>query len=43
MIHRSCRESITINGAKILQANMITDNGILHVIDRVLLPPFTIL
>lgn len=37
------RESITINGAKILQANMITDSGVLHVIDKVLLPPLTIL
>jgi uncharacterized surface protein with fasciclin (FAS1) repeats len=37
------RESIAINGAKILQANLVTDSGILHVIDKVLLPPFTIL
>lgn len=42
-VNTAVRESITINGAKILQANMVTDNGILHVIDRVLLPPFTIL
>jgi uncharacterized surface protein with fasciclin (FAS1) repeats len=42
-VNTAVRESITINGAKILQANMVTDNGILHVIDKVLLPPFTIL
>ena len=37
------RESITINGAKIVQANLITDNGVLHRIDKVLFPPFTLL
>jgi uncharacterized surface protein with fasciclin (FAS1) repeats len=42
-VNAAVRESIAINGAKILQANMITDNGILHVIDKVLLPPFIIL
>lgn len=42
-VNTAVRESITINGAKILQANMVTDNGILHRIDKVLLPPFVIL
>lgn len=42
-INTAVRESITINGAKILHANMVTDNGILHVIDKVLLPPFIVL
>src|SRR5256886_14702771 len=37
------RESITINGGHVLQANMIADNGIMHVIDKVLIPPFTML
>jgi uncharacterized surface protein with fasciclin (FAS1) repeats len=37
------RESITINGGHVLQANVIADNGILHVIDKVLVPPFTML
>ena len=37
------RESITINGGQVLQANVIADNGILHVIDKVLVPPFTML
>ena len=35
------RESITINGAHVIRANVKADNGILHVIDKVLLPPFT--
>jgi uncharacterized surface protein with fasciclin (FAS1) repeats len=37
------RESITINGGQVLQANVIADNGIMHVIDKVLIPPFTML
>ena len=37
------RESITINGGHVLRANMFADNGILHVIDKVLIPPFTML
>src|SRR5712692_2096043 len=39
----SMRESITINGGHVLQANMFADNGIMHVIDKVLIPPFTML
>lgn len=35
------RESIKINGAHVIEANLIADNGILHVIDKVLMPPFT--
>ena len=42
-VNAAVRESITINGAKILQANLVTDNGILHRIDKVLVPPFTLL
>jgi uncharacterized surface protein with fasciclin (FAS1) repeats len=37
----SVRESITINGGHVLQANVIADNGIMHVIDKVLIPQFT--
>ncbi len=37
------RESITINGGQVLQANVIADNGIMHVIDKVLIPQFTML
>lgn len=35
------RESIKINRAHVVEANLIADNGILHVIDKVLVPPFT--
>ncbi len=37
------RESIKINGAHVLQADVKADNGIIHVIDKVLIPPFTLL
>jgi len=39
----SVRESIKINGGHVLQANLIADNGIMHVIDKVLVPQFTML
>ena len=39
----SVRESITINGGHVLQANVIADNGIMHVIDKGLVPQFTML
>ena len=39
----SVRESIKINGGHVIQANVIADNGIMHVIDKVLIPPFTML
>ena len=32
------RESITINGAHVIRANIMADNGIMHVIDKVLVP-----
>lgn len=35
------RESITINGAHVIRANITADNGIMHVIDEVLIPSFT--
>ena len=35
--------SITINGAHVIRANVKADNGIMHVIDKVLIPPFTML
>jgi uncharacterized surface protein with fasciclin (FAS1) repeats len=35
------RKSIKINGAHVIEANVIADNGILHVIDKVLVPPLT--
>ena len=37
------RQSITINGARVMRADIIADNGIMHVIDKVLVPPFTML
>jgi uncharacterized surface protein with fasciclin (FAS1) repeats len=39
----SVRESIRINGGQVLLANVNADNGIMHVIDKVLVPTFTIL
>jgi uncharacterized surface protein with fasciclin (FAS1) repeats len=36
------RESIKINGAHVLEADVRADNGIIHVIDKVLIPPFTL-
>ena len=36
-------ESIKVNGATIIRANVSADNGIIHVIDKVLVPLFTIL
>ena len=39
----SVRESITINGADLVRANIMADNGIMHVIDKVLIPQFTML
>ena len=34
------RESIKINGAHVIRADVRADNGIMHVIDKVLVPPF---
>jgi uncharacterized surface protein with fasciclin (FAS1) repeats len=39
----SVRESITINGGHVVRANIMSDNGIMHVIDKVLVPAFTML
>jgi uncharacterized surface protein with fasciclin (FAS1) repeats len=35
------RESIKINGGHVIRANVNADNGIMHVLDKVLIPPFT--
>jgi len=40
-ITTAVRESITINGAHVVRANIQADNGIMHVIDKVLVPAFT--
>jgi uncharacterized surface protein with fasciclin (FAS1) repeats len=37
------RESIKINGGHVIRANVTADNGIIHVIDKVLIPQFTFL
>ena len=37
------RESVQINGGHVLQADVRADNGVIHVIDKVLIPPFTLL
>jgi len=37
------RESIKINGAQVILANVNADNGILHIIDKMLVPAFTTL
>src|SRR6266536_194384 len=39
----SVRESIKINGGNVIRANVNADNGIMHVIDKVLIPQFTML
>ena len=36
-------ESIKVNGATITRANVNADNGVVHVIDKVLVPHFTVL
>ncbi len=33
------KDGVTINGAKVVQADVLASNGIIHVIDQVLLPP----
>ncbi len=32
-------DALTVNGATVLTADMMVDNGVIHVIDKVLLPP----
>jgi uncharacterized surface protein with fasciclin (FAS1) repeats len=36
------RASITINRGQVLRANISADNGIIHLIDKVLIPPFAL-
>lgn len=35
----STADGVTVNGAKVVQADVVADNGVVHVIDAVLLPP----
>ena len=37
------RASITINGGQVLRADVSADNAIMHLIDKVLIPPFAML
>lgn len=38
-IHVNADNGVMINDANVIQADIATDNGIIHVIDKVLLPP----
>jgi len=35
----STADGVTVNGAKVIQADVMADNGVIHVIDAVILPP----
>jgi len=37
------QESIEINGAHVIVANVSADNGVMHIIDKVLVPQFMML
>lgn len=35
----STADGVTVNGAKVIQADVVASNGVIHVIDAVILPP----
>jgi uncharacterized surface protein with fasciclin (FAS1) repeats len=35
----STADGVTVNGANVIQADIVADNGVIHVIDAVILPP----
>lgn len=35
----STADGVTVNGAQVIQADVMTSNGVVHAIDAVLLPP----
>jgi uncharacterized surface protein with fasciclin (FAS1) repeats len=35
----STADGVTVNGAKVIQADVVTSNGVIHAIDAVILPP----
>ena len=35
----STADGVTVNGAKVVQADVVTSNGVIHAIDAVILPP----
>lgn len=37
-LHFSTTDGVTVNGAKVVTADIVCDNGVIHVIDAVLLP-----
>lgn len=37
-LHFSTTDGVTVNGAKVVTADVVCDNGVIHVIDAVLLP-----
>jgi len=40
-IKLATKDGVTVNGAKVVQADVMADNGVIHVIDAVILPPGT--
>jgi len=38
-IKLATKDGVTVNGAKVVQADVMADNGVIHVIDAVILPP----
>jgi uncharacterized surface protein with fasciclin (FAS1) repeats len=41
-VSTAVRESVTINGGHVLEADVMAENGMIHVLDKVLIPPFTL-
>ena len=37
-VHVNCKHGVRVNNARVVKADIITDNGVIHVIDKVLLP-----
>jgi uncharacterized surface protein with fasciclin (FAS1) repeats len=35
----STMDGVTVNGAKVVQADVVASNGVIHAIDAVILPP----
>ena len=38
-LHIDASDGITVNGANVVAADVLATNGVIHVIDAVLLPP----
>ena len=37
-LKEDCRDGVKVNGANVTKADIETDNGVIHVIDTVLIP-----